>query len=1040
MLLVFLLAYFDVHGLVNSYQNDVTFATMRGNKKINFNSDKFIFQGLDQMKMMKTNEQSDQTKEEKDFREGNEDTARREWCYVKFNESLKNKEKQEILSKIKLKADSINLLTKSVYQLYLTQKQIDYLLDNNILIHSFKPEDKISIKSLSFKKSNRNFHKEHYQYSIMVHETFTIPTNENLYKILSRSSKTSYIVSIQFEKIKEAISYLSELSGVSLISDYIENKINNHFASGFVQKNEQKISENSSYIPRYLNEKGITGKNEVVTIIDDLIDIHHSHFYDEKANITFNTYLPYHRKIVYYKFNGTHSDFQEKLELDSHGTHVAGTVAGNNVCTDEKLKLYDGNAPDAKLAYSGGLNDPTIFSDLIVTMNLTNSKISTNSWSTNENYPIQSYIINMLSVENPDKLFIFAAGNDGNKCPISSVKDPSSSKNAITIGSLNSLYIEETKELYSIQVLEDTNQNSKTDSMKSIISPIKDFIGNFSQFIIVDGESAADICHFFKKERDIILSGANETELENRVIKCLTKDKNISFRSIFIANKSSITPFINKNVKIQHQGEVNSSLYYSKAGYSSTGPTIKGILKPDVMTPGTKITSAKALSKNLKDHGFSDNDYIFMDGTSMATPNAAGAAALIRQYFVEGNWLNKKISLSSIQLRGLMISSSSNFNMQDVSDKQRIINYRTGFGAVDLSTILSFNNTEFGVAMTKTEGNKIESNSHYRTKIRIEKSKYSMKRLSFVLSYLDLETNYDSIIPLLNDLDLVVISPSGKKYLGNDNNYKKQDLTNKTASYLSTNERVLLSNEEIEDGEYTIDIYSNELFNEESIEFSLIVAGPVDNQYLEFKPTKECDCHGSQKCSDSGHCKCDKNHIGNHCQIEITSIKNPANKKFNIAVGASEIKYFYLDAGKIGTIYTKNQHNASEYTSIWVGKECSQQLGSYDANGFIKEGAITVGLDSPVCIALFNNYPMQQTFQFEISKINWVLALQISLIVFLVVFIIVVILSIWCCCHFCKCCASCCPCCSCCQQKQPEFSELTEPLTSCQQFGVENRH
>ncbi|OHT09607.1 hypothetical protein TRFO_21501 [Tritrichomonas foetus] len=592
-----------------------------------------------------------------------------------------------------------------------------------------------------------------------------------------------------------------------------------------------------------------------------------------------------------------------------------------------------------------------------------------------------------------------------------------------------------------MQLHEDESPDPEKIQIRSIETPIKDFIGNLSVFKIADAESEKNICQFFFKDIDTILLYKNETESYNRYAEC-TNHEDFASRSVFMVNKTLITPFLNKNVIIRHIGDVHSSLYYSKAHYSSTGPTMKGILKPDVMTPGTRMVSAKALGNSLKDHGCSDNDYIFMDGTSMATPNVAGAAALIRQYFMDGKWLNEKISLNSIQLRGLMISLSSNMKMHDVYDDELIVNYRTGFGVIDLSTILSFNNQEFGVAMTKVEGNKIESQSHYQTKIHVKKSQYSMQRLSFVLSYLDLETNYDSIIPLLNDLDLVVISPSGKRYLGNDNNYKNPDLKNKVASYLSTNERVLLSDEEIEEGEYTIDVYSNELFNEESIEFSLIVVGPVDNQYIEFKSTKSCDCYTSDRnsinvsnsssteCSTDGHCKCDKNHLGNHCQIEISNIDNPLDNKFNITVGASEIKYFYLNAGKIGTIYVNKEHESSKFTSIWVSKDCQQHLSTFEQNNWIKKNGTStnLGYDSPVCIALFNNYPIQQTFELTVSEeyIN-VKAVLIGFIVGIIVFFTIIIVSIWLCCAFCECCANldqkmCCGAFTCCHRRSGDNS------------------
>jgi len=70
------------------------------------------------------------------------------------------------------------------------------------------------------------------------------------------------------------------------------------------------------------------------------------------------------------------------------------------------------------------------------------------------------------------------------------------------------------------------------------------------------------------------------------------------------------------------------------ASFSSRGPTIYGVSKPDILAPGVNIISLRSPNSYL-DRTQSGNrvgkDYFVLSGTSMATPICAGVVALIKQ-------------------------------------------------------------------------------------------------------------------------------------------------------------------------------------------------------------------------------------------------------------------------------------------------------------------------------------------------------------------------------------------------------------------------
>ncbi|MFI9648612.1 S8 family peptidase [Streptomyces sp. NPDC052040] len=83
------------------------------------------------------------------------------------------------------------------------------------------------------------------------------------------------------------------------------------------------------------------------------------------------------------------------------------------------------------------------------------------------------------------------------------------------------------------------------------------------------------------------------------------------------------------------------------ASFSSRGPGPDAAVKPDVTAPGVNITAAAAPGSLIdKETGEKPPGYLTLSGTSMATPHAAGAAALLKQEHPDWTFAELKSALT----------------------------------------------------------------------------------------------------------------------------------------------------------------------------------------------------------------------------------------------------------------------------------------------------------------------------------------------------------------------------------------------------------
>ncbi|NLI97169.1 S8 family serine peptidase [bacterium] len=199
----------------------------------------------------------------------------------------------------------------------------------------------------------------------------------------------------------------------------------------------------------------------------------------------------------------------------------------------------------------------------------------------------------------------------------------------------------------------------------------------------------------------------------------------------------------------------NGVIANNASAVGSSGPTADGRIRPDVVAPGEGVTS----SVNTSDDA--EQSY---DGTSMSSPIAAGNALLIRQYFTDG-WYpsgapqnGQKFTPSAALLKAMMINSvETDFAAFTVPAG------KIGWGRPMLDNVLYFAGDTRKLAVVDFDEG-LETGYQFTGKVNVSNSG---EPLRITLNWTDYPGVEYASPALVNDLNLEVVSPSGKTYKGN---------------------------------------------------------------------------------------------------------------------------------------------------------------------------------------------------------------------------------------------------------------------------------
>lgn len=190
--------------------------------------------------------------------------------------------------------------------------------------------------------------------------------------------------------------------------------------------------------------------------------------------------------------------------------------------------------------------------------------------------------------------------------------------------------------------------------------------------------------------------------------------------------------------------------------FSSRGPTQDGRIKPEVVAPGTFILSTRSSMIALNNTAWSpfspSRSYFFMGGTSMATPLTAGGIALIREYLRKEHQISNP---SAALLKAVLITGAH--RLPDYGAAGDVYDYDQGYGRVNLDAVLTPSAPALAEFLQVTPG--LRTGEVYSAEIEVRSSDVPLR---VGMAYSDYPGP-----ALINNLNLILTAPDGRRFVGN---------------------------------------------------------------------------------------------------------------------------------------------------------------------------------------------------------------------------------------------------------------------------------
>jgi hypothetical protein len=188
----------------------------------------------------------------------------------------------------------------------------------------------------------------------------------------------------------------------------------------------------------------------------------------------------------------------------------------------------------------------------------------------------------------------------------------------------------------------------------------------------------------------------------------------------------------------------------------TTGPAADGRIKPDLVHLGFGVYTLYASGPR---------DYENFAGTSCATPLVAGHCGLMFEAWADGAFGTRPLGKAvadrkphAATAKALMINSAYRYPLG--KEKSQLTRFQQGWGMPDLGRLYESRKKLFVV----DQGIALRDHQAAEYRLRVAEGE---PELRVTMAYSDPLGTIASTKALVNDLDLIVIAPDGKRYFGN---------------------------------------------------------------------------------------------------------------------------------------------------------------------------------------------------------------------------------------------------------------------------------